>query len=253
MQLLPKKPVSLCLHDIQDPGAGESSIVISALSVPFVHSTEPQPTPGGDNAPYLYSYKYYDNAGNYEGTTEVDSYGSEEVLGLFWVPLAQCTQPSRYYYIINASSRDIGVPISCPSLMCHSDNGNVIVAEEEAGFIDKINGGEHESHIFTNLKPNEMGCVNLKITLPTLTSNMWAIVSYYVPNVNNHFPQNIVSQRFPIHLLQEETNTKECRIGFKAFFKDAPIHTTYTTDVLPMVWVHFEEVATSISPAKSTK
>lgn len=247
MQLLPKKPVSLCLHDIQDPSAGESSIVISALSVPFVHSTEPQPTPGGDNAPYLYSYKYYDNAGNYEGTTEVDSYGSEEALGLFWVPLAQCTQPSRYYYIINASSRDIGVPISCPSLMCHSDNGNVIVAEDEIDFIDKINGGEHESHIFTNLKPNEKGCVNLKVTLPALSPNTYAVVSYYVPIAIHH--NSVVCQQFPIHLLREEANTQECRIGFKAFYTPTDCY----FDVLPMVWVHFEEVATSISPAKSTK
>lgn len=250
MQQISKKPVSLCLHDIQDHAEGESTIVISALSVPFVHASGLEPAPGADNAPYLYSYKYYDNEGTPLGTSEPELYNSVLEQSLFWIPLAQWTNPSRYYYIVNATPRDSGESIDYPTLMCHSDNGNVIVIDDELGFIEKINNSPYPSHIFTNLKPNEQGCVNLKIDLPTLTSNMWAIVSYYVPGVNNHFPQTLVRQQFPIYLLNEEANIKECRLGFKAFYKDDPIHTTHTTEVLPMVWVYFQEAPIPIPTTK---
>ena len=134
---------------------------------------------------------------------------------------------------MSASNTAISEAIFCPPLLCRSDNGVVIVVEEQLPLVMALNHSDYEVHVFTNLSPNENGCLNLDIALskapiPGLVANVY----YYVKDVGE-LENKVVCQSFPAYYL----NKKRFRIGFKAFY--ATDQSVCTLDILPIVWVSF--------------
>lgn len=223
-----KKPVSLCLHAIDDVGDNESIVTMSVISIPLTRAEDPDP----EALPFKCAYTYYETD-DIPIKTTIDNYVYETVYERFKIPLASWNHGNTIYYIATAFSAAPTAPIYCPTFICRSDNGAVIVIEDELPFIDELDTSDYDAHVFTNVQPNAQGCVTLGISMPIAPiANLWARVYYYTPNVSG-LEYSVLSQLFPVYHITEN----RYRIGFKAFI--SPENNSYTTDVLPMVWVNF--------------
>jgi hypothetical protein len=223
MSIIAKQPISLCLHDIQDIGTTDSSITMSLLSVPFSREdTEP---------PLVCEYSYYD-ADDAKITTEIDHYEYVHKYG-HSIPISSWNHGKEVYYLVSGHKAAIACPIFCPPLLCRSDNGAVIVVEDELPLAMKLNHADYNVHIFTNVTPNENGCLTLDISLEKKPiAGLVATVFYYVPNIVG-LENKVVSQSFPAYYLQN----RRFRLGFKTFYN--PENADFCAVTLPMVWVTF--------------
>lgn len=234
-----KQPVSLCLHDIADVGANQSFLRMSVLSVPFAKVGAAYTPP----IPVVCSYEYYndDNELIRENVTE---YTYKVESNHYLIPVAEWQHGDKVYYTVTGESADLGHDISCPPLMCRSDNGLIIVTEDEVDFQSEINSDKYEAHIFSHVNPNENGCITLPISLPSLNEitegmNLWVNVYYYVPLET--LQNKVLKQSFPIYrLYKDNPDIRKARIGFKTFYKEDNSDAVYFNK-LPMVWIAFEE------------
>lgn len=223
MSIIAKQPISLCLHDIQDIGTTDSSITISLLSMPFSReNTAP---------PLVCEYMYYD-ADNTKIITEIDEYGYVSKYNRS-IPISTWNHGKKVYYLVSGYKATITSPIFCPPLLCRSDNGVVIVLDEELPVMMKLNHADYNVHIFTNVTPNENGCLTLDISLEKKpVAGLVATVFYYVPNIVG-LENVLVAQSFPAYYLQN----RRFRLGFKAFYSQE--NAAFCAGTLPMVWVTF--------------
>jgi hypothetical protein len=230
---MPKIPVTLCLHDIKDEGLDVSSIKMALLTFPNVSPDDTYDC-------------YYQN--QIIGEHEITSYENISTPP----PIARWFHSDAVYYVAWVEAK-AGQSVFCPPLVCRSDNTVIIIVDDEMDAFNTLNNSPYSPQVFTNISPNENGCVTLPINLSETENpypenldpqdKFYAFVYYQVPELQGKvicqkFPLNDVNQIKDLRNIDDSANGTRLRIGFKTFY-DANAKSAFSTETLPLVWIDF--------------
>jgi len=239
-----KIPVNLCLHNIKDEGqqqAPSSASPVQVAVVSFPLSTESVPPP------CLLRYQFGTNL-----PITVENYLQDTFMTNYHIPVAEWNHGIGTYYVAWAAQNEGETePVYCPPLICRSDNQVIIIIDDELDVYEHLKNTQHSTQFFTNICPNEQGCVTLPIVLPQSENpyectEFYALVYYYGKPDEISGQRKIIMQYFPIYDqneildLREVPNSeggKQLRIGFKTYCETDS--NNYIRETLAVVWVDF--------------